>query len=79
MYYFTVIDCENAKFGCSRISCVLICSINERLEFKLPKDQEISKAVFLETPLPKKLTKYYTKFCPMKSNGVSRKNGFEIY
>ena len=48
-----------------------------------------SEAFFLETPLPKKRTKYETKFCPMKlgqnfvkyfvlfcGNGVSRKNAF---
>ena len=60
--------------------------------FKIrPKGQEISKAIFLETPLPKKRTKYLTKFCHIKlgqkfvkyfvrflGNGVSRKIAFEI-
>ena len=53
----------------------------------LSKGQWISKAFFLETALPKKRTRYLTKFCPINlgqnfvkyffcflSNGVSRKN-----
>ena len=30
------------------------------------KGQKISKALFLETPLPKKRTKYLTKLCPIE-------------
>ena len=56
------------------------------------KGQYISKAIFLETSLSPKWTKYLTKFCPsfigqnfvkyfvrFWGNGVSRKIAFQIY
>ena len=61
---------------------------------ELIKVSKSQKHFFLkvETPLPKKLTKYLTKFCPMKlgqnfakyfvcflGNEVSKKIAFEIY
>ena len=63
--------------------------IGIKLELKVSKSQN---HFFLETTVPKKWTKYLTKFCPsfigqnfdqhivcFLGNGVSRKNGFEIY
>ena len=57
-----------------------------------PKGQEISKTIYLGTPLPQKTNEIFDKSLPYEvnaefyqifrsflGNGVSRKNSFEIY
>ena len=79
--------------GLSHCSYKLLIARSIQLEnggsLKVSKSQ---KYFFLETPLPKKRTKYLTKFCPsfighnfdkyfvrFLGIGVSRKNAFDIY
>ena len=42
------------------------------------KGQEISKAIFLATPLPKKQTKFLKNFCPSFFNGSNQKKLTQI-